>query len=373
MDTQLLGGLTARQFLRDYWQKKPLLVRAAIPGFSGLIEKAGLFRLAGRDDAESRLVRQQRGRWLLDHGPFTRADFSSLPERRWTLLLQGLNLLLPEADALLRRFAFVPYARLDDVMLSYAAPGGGVGPHLDSYDVFLLQGQGRRRWRISRQRDRSLDARAPLKVLKAFRAEAEWELGPGDMLYLPPGVAHEGVAVDTCTTYSIGFRAPAARELAQGFLEYLQDGLSVPGRYADPGLVPAHRPAELPAPMISDATRRLARIRWGQRDVERFLGEYLSSPKLVVSFERPEYPLPRGRFTAMAARQGLRLDIRTLLLYRGNTFYINGDAVEVPRSARVALARLADARALPVGAAPRGELAELFYTWYLQGYLHTAA
>ncbi len=372
MHTQLLGGLTARQFLRDYWQKKPLLVRSAIPGFQGLIKKAELFRLAGREDAESRLVRRQGSTWLLDHGPFSRADFSGLPERNWTLLLQGLNLLLPGADDLLRRFAFIPYARLDDVMLSYAAPGGGVGPHVDSYDVFLIQGHGRRRWRISRQRDLSLDARAPIKVLKAFRHEAQWELNPGDMLYLPPGVAHEGVAVDTCTTYSIGFRAPSAQELSQGFLEFLQDGVAIPGRYTDPGLLPTNRPAQLPAAMVDDALRRLAAIRWGRRDVQRFLGEYLSSPKPVVHFERPEPALTRTRFAALISRHGLGLNIRTLLLYRDGTFYINGEAVAVSGPARMHLARLADTRALPARIIPSGELATLFYNWYIQGYLHAS-
>jgi 50S ribosomal protein L16 3-hydroxylase len=344
-------------------------VRGALPVFSGLIARQALFRLAGQEDAESRLVRRQGGKWLLDHGPFSRRDFASLPARNWTLLLQGLNLLLPEADALLRRFAFIPYARLDDVMLSYAAPGGGVGPHVDSYDVFLLQGEGRRRWRISRQRDLALDAHAPLKILKSFRATHEWVLEPGDMLYLPPGVAHEGVALSTCTTYSIGFRAPAAQEMALGFLDFLQDGVALKGRYADPGLAPARHPGEIPAAMIGDAQRRLARIRWGRREVERFLGEFLSQPKAVVQFDRPARPLPPRRFAAQLLKSGVQLDRRSLLLYHGTVFHINGETVQVGRAVRPLLARLADARSLPAGTAPPGELADLFYTWYRLGYL----
>ena len=369
MKMQLLGGLTPTRFLREYWQKKPLLVRGALPGFSGLIARQPLFRLAGREDAESRLVRRQAGKWLLDHGPFSRRDFASLPARNWTLLLQGLNLLLPEADTLLRRFAFIPYARLDDVMLSYAAPGGGVGPHVDSYDVFLLQGEGRRRWRISRQRDLALDARAPLKILESFRAADEWVLEPGDMLYLPPGVAHEGVALSTCTTYSIGFRAPAAQELALGFLDFLQDGVALEGRYADPGLAPARHPGEIPAAMVGDALHRLAHIRWGRREVERFLGEFLSQPKPAVQFDRPARPLPPRRFAAQLRKSGMHLDMRTLLLYRGSVFHINGESVQVSRAARPLLARLADGRSLPAGTAMPGELGDLFYTWYRHGYL----
>src|SRR5438105_1881724 len=194
----LLGGLSASVFLRKHWQKKPLLLRQAVGGFQGLLSRAELFALAGRDDVESRLVSRARGRWTLAQGPFRAADLKSLPARDWTLLVQGVNLHVAAADALLRRFAFIPYARLDDVMVSYAVPGGGVGPHVDSYDVFLLQGEGRRRWRVapheaservSRRRLRPA-MRDPLQqseILARFRADAQCVLDPGDMLYLPPG------------------------------------------------------------------------------------------------------------------------------------------------------------------------------------------
>src|SRR5439155_8345072 len=192
MDSALLGGATPARFLRRCWQKQPLLVRGAIARFEGLLPARALFALAGRDDVESRLVMREHGRWSVRQGPFRRADFQALPRRNWTLLVQGLNMHLDAADALLQRFAFIPFSRLDDVMVSYDAPGGGVGPHCDSYDVFLLQGKGRRRWRIGRQRDLALKPRMPLKILARFRPEQEWVLGPGDMLYLPPAIAHEG-------------------------------------------------------------------------------------------------------------------------------------------------------------------------------------
>src|SRR5712691_12967904 len=212
MRMQLLGGLSGEKFLSQFWQKKPLLVRNAITDFKGVVQAPELFALSLRNDVESRLVCRRRGAWRMQQGPFSRTQIARLPKSGWTLLVQGLNLELPEADALLRRFRFLPYARLDDVMVSYAAAGGGVGPHFDSYDVFLLQGPGRRRWSVGKQRELDLDPNAPLKILRNFRPEKEWLLEPGDMLYLPPGWAHDGVALEPSFTYSIGFRAPSHQE-----------------------------------------------------------------------------------------------------------------------------------------------------------------
>ena len=195
MRTKLLGGISPRNFLRDYWQKKPLLVRGALPGFQGLLTCNDLIDLACRDDAQSRLITQKNGKWQLRHGPFTpRSFFASADKKQWTLLVQDVNHFLPAARELLLKFNFIPHSRLDDLMVSYAPDGGGVGPHFDSYDVFLLQGMGRRYWQISAQRDKSLVVDAPIKILREFRPEQEWVLEPGDMLYLPPGYAHNGVA-----------------------------------------------------------------------------------------------------------------------------------------------------------------------------------
>jgi len=238
----LLGTLTPRAFLARHWQRDALLVRDAVPRFEGFATLPELARLAGRDDVESRLVVRTGARYELLQGPFRRADFRALPPRNWTLLVQGLNLHSDDADRLLRAFAFVPYARMDDVMVSYAAPGGGVGPHFDSYDVFLLQGFGRRRWRYGRQADLSLREGLPVKILRRFTPSSDAVLSPGDMLYLPPSYAHDGVALDPCTTYSIGFRAATHTEMAQSFLDYLRDRLDVPGRYEDPGLRPSRSP-----------------------------------------------------------------------------------------------------------------------------------
>jgi len=270
-----LGGLSPSTFLRRHWQKRALMVPSALPGFDGLIPQAELFALAARDDVESRLVVREGRTWSLIHGPISKAQIRAMPPRAWTLLVQGVNLYHAASDALLRRFAFVPYARMDDLMISYAAPGGGVGPHFDSYDVFLLQGTGRRRWRVSQQSDLALKPSLSLKILARFRAQQEWTLGLGDMLYLPPNYAHDGVAIDACTTYSIGFRAPSAHELATAFVDWLRDSMVVEGRYADRGLTLQQEPARIASPMQRKCAAMLRQIRWTDADVARFLGGYL--------------------------------------------------------------------------------------------------
>jgi 50S ribosomal protein L16 3-hydroxylase len=366
---QLPGGINAKRFLSRFWQRRPLLVRNAIPGFKGVVQAPELFALAMRNDIESRLVWRRRGAWRLREGPFSRTELARLPKTGWTLLVQGLNLELAAADALLRRFRFLPYARLDDVMVSHAAPGGGVGPHFDSYDVFLLQGPGRRRWRVGKQRDLTLDPAAPLKILRNFRPQSEWLLDPGDMLYLPPGWAHEGVALEPCFTYSIGFRAPSHRETALEFLAFLQDRVALEGDYADPGLKPQRHPAEIPQGMVRQAAAVTRRIRWNEQDVARFLGEYLSAPKPQVAFSRPRNPHSPARFAALCRTRGLRLDLRTRMLFRGRDFFVNGERFQPPRRLWPRLARLADERTLPPGARLPQPLLSLLHGWYLAGWL----
>jgi 50S ribosomal protein L16 3-hydroxylase len=329
-----------------------------------------LFALAARDDVESRLVLRDRARCTLEHGPFGARMLRGLPARNWTLLVQGVNLVDRAADALLRRFSFIPYARLDDVMVSYAAPGGGVGPHFDSYDVFLLQGFGRRRWRYGTQRDLSLRPRLPVKILRRFTPQHDTVLEPGDMLYLPPSHAHDGIAIDACTTYSIGFRAPAHQELVEGFLDRLRDTIAVEGRYADRNLRPATRPARLDPAMVSALAAPLARIRWTRGDARRFMGCLLTDPKPHVVFTPPA-PMTLRDFAARARRSGVRLDLRTQLLYDGRDVYVNGSDVHPPLGVRAALARLADARALAGPALRRAPnaLVPLLHEWHGHGYL----
>lgn len=368
----LLGALTPKAFLARHWQREALLVRQAVEGFDGFATLADLMRLAARDDVESRLVIRRGSRYELEHGPFNRAAFRALPPAQWTLLVQGLNLHLDDADRLLRKFAFIPYARLDDVMVSYAAPGGGVGPHFDSYDVFLLQGFGRRRWRYGRQADLSLRPGLPVKILRRFTPSHDDVLGPGDMLYLPPSYAHDGVAIDACTTYSIGFRAATYTEMAQSFLDHLRDSIELPGRYGDPGLRPAREPGRIDAGMQKRAARELAKIRWSARDVSRFLGEFLSEPKADVYFDPPEAPMTLRAFASSARRKGIRLDRRAQWLFDDDALYVNGEARAWPRYARAMLAALANARALSaaqVSKLPDATIAML-HDDYRHGSLH---
>jgi 50S ribosomal protein L16 3-hydroxylase len=367
---QLLGGLTARQFLSQFWQKKPLLIRNAISDFKGVVQASELLALAARPDVESRLVRREHGTCKVQEGPISRAELGRLPRSNWTILVQGLNLAVPAADALLRRFRFLPHARLDDVMVSYAVAGGGVGPHFDSYDVFLLQGEGRRRWRIARRHDSALEPDAPLRILRRFAAEREWLLGPGDMLYLPPAWAHDGVAIEPCFTYSIGFRAPSSGEIAREFLAYLQERIDSDDVYADRGAAPARHAAEIPRRMLDHAVAAAAGIRCRKSDVARFLGGYLSEPKPQVVFARPRRPLAPVRFASHCAAGGLRLDARSRMLFRGGDFFLNGERILAAKNARALLLRLADERSLPPGTRLPKTAARLVHAWYLAGWVH---
>jgi 50S ribosomal protein L16 3-hydroxylase len=370
----LLGGHPPSTFLRRFWQKDAQLVRGAVPGFAGLFTRDELFALAGHDDVESRLVVRGRGSWTMDHGPFRRAHFKTLPATGWTLLVQGVNLHSDAADALLRRFAFLPYARLDDLMVSYAAPGGGVGPHVDSYDVFLLQGEGRRRWRYGRQDDLSLKAGLPVKILRRFTPQMDAVLAPGDMLYLPPSFAHDGVAVDACTTYSIGFRAASRNEIGQAFLDHLRDELALDGRYADPDLRPSDEPARVAAPMQRRVDSILREIIWDRAATARFLGVFLSDPKPDVYFEPPARPLSRAAFAKAIAGRGVALDRRTQWLYDDGAIYLNGEANGWPTGSRESLIDLANSRSLSALRAASLSIAALqfLYDGYVHGFLHVA-
>ncbi len=365
----LLGNITPAEFLRNYWQKKPLLIRQALPGFQAFLARDDLFALAAQDDVESRLVTRTAGQWKLQSGPQTDLPAPAQPD--WTLLVQGANLHNDAADSLLRQFRFIPDVRLDDLMISYASDGGGVGPHFDSYDVFLLQAHGQRRWRISAQKDLTLVEGLPLKILAKFKADEEFLLEAGDMLYLPPQYAHDGVAVGECITCSIGFRAPAYQELGEAFLQFMADSIDLPGRYADPDLAPARNPAEIGKPMLDKVAAELAKVRFTEDDIAIFLGEYMSEPKPTVYFEAPEPTLPAGRFRQRAAKQGVRLSRRTTMLYSGKHLFINGESFAIGREDRKALAALANQRMLSGAetAAGSGDVQEALYTWYQDGWL----
>jgi 50S ribosomal protein L16 3-hydroxylase len=365
----LLGDITPAQFMRDYWHKKPLLIRNAIRGFKPLLTLDALAKLAATNHTESRLVTGFDGEWAMEHGPL-----ESLPARdkkEWTLLVQGVNLFDAKADALLRQFRFIPDARLDDLMVSFATDGGGVGPHFDSYDVFLLQAQGQRRWKISAQKDLSLVDGLPLKILANFEPEEEFVLNPGDMLYLPPHYAHDGVAIGDCQTYSIGFRSPSYQELGENFLQFMADSIDLQGRYADPDLEPTSKPAEIPRQMLAALTDELNKVRFTEEDITIFFGEYMSTPKHNVFFTGPAKPLTVGKFGDAVMKKGLSLSAKTQMLYRGKNVFINGESFGVGKADKATLELLANNRRLEGDefASASDDVLEALYTWYQDGWV----
>jgi 50S ribosomal protein L16 3-hydroxylase len=369
MKKRFLAGLSPAEFLGRHWQKKPLLARGALRRYVDAITREELFELASREDMESRIVTRARRGFKVRYGPFARSSLERLPRTGWTLLVQGIERAHRGAARLLQSFAFIGHARLDDVMVSYAAPGGGVGPHFDSYDVFLVQGSGERRWRVSAPRDVELVRGAPLRLLSDFRPEDEWTVRAGDVLYLPPGWAHDGVALGECMTYSVGFRAPAAQELGSRFLDFLQDRLDLAGRYTDPDLEPAQRPGRIPRGMLTRSARMLTPLRWRDDDVAQFMGRYLTEPKAGVVFERPRSKLAPARFAARAAASGVRLALPSRMLFDDTRLFMNGEAAEAcPRAARI-LAKLADARELRPPLRLDEDARRLLYEWYSAGYI----
>ena len=371
---RLLGGLSPRDFMQQHWQKALRLMPGAVPGFADLLDTKAMFALATSQDVESRLVIRDGKRWILEHGPFKKTRFASLPARDWTLLVQGLNLHVPAADRLLRQFSFLPYARLDDVMVSLAAPGGGVGPHFDSYDVFLLQGIGKRRWKLSTQSDLSLDPEAPLKILKKMSTEQTVDVTAGDLLYLPPHVAHDGVAMQEegfCTTYSVGFRAPTHQEIADGFLDWLGATSEIEGRLSDPDLPATANPARVPKQYQRQIADAIAALQIDRDAIAQFAGCFASDPKPQVTFRPPDAPMSRSAFGKLctdANKGGVALAAGALCLYDEKYLFINGDAFVIQGDATF-WRQFADARSTVVPTTVAKETIDALYAWYCDGWL----
>ena len=346
----LLGDISAEVFLRDYWQKKPLLIRNAIAGFTAPLTKSEVLTLARRDDAESRLITKDAAAWQIEHGPLSASNLRKAKNKFWTVLVQDVQHFSYEAHDLLARFNFIPNARIDDLMVSYAVAGAGVGAHFDSYDVFLLQGMGRRRWQISSQRDLRLQPDLPLKILSNFKPTEEFVLNTGDMLYLPPSVAHNGIAETDCLTWSIGFRAPSKQDLSVAFLDYLRDDLQLAGLYADPELKSTQHPAEIDAAMHARFAALLGDVQTAACDpsmIRRFTGCYLTEPKSHVIFDAPETPMTANAFAKLAMRHGVELNLKTRILVDDENIFINGEGHAPVRAVATLMRELGDKRLLP--------------------------
>lgn len=366
-----LGGISPRDFMAKHWQKQWRLIRGALPAFEELIDSKALFALACSDDAESRLILREGKAWTLENGPFTKKRLAALPARDWSLLVQGLNLHVPAADALLRRFNFLPYARLDDVMVSLAAPGGGVGPHFDSYDVFLLQGTGTRQWKISEQTDLELDPGAPLKILKKLKASETFDLMAGDMLYLPPHVAHDGVATQNdgfCTTYSIGFRAPTHQEIADGFLDWIGATSELAGSLEDPDLTETANPARVPKIYQREIFAAIEKLRMDRSAIKQFAGCFATDVKPQIVFDAPDEPMLRAAFAKALLSKGVAFAAATLCLYDDEFLFINGEAFVIKGDATFWRA-FADVRHARVSDKQAVETVDALYAWYCDGWL----
>jgi 50S ribosomal protein L16 3-hydroxylase len=367
---QLLGGLAPATFMQRHWQKKPLVIRQAIPGFTPPLDRGDLLDLAAQEEVQSRLVVQASASgkqpWRFKHGPFGRKALPPFKQPGWTLLVQGVDLLDERVHALMNQFRFVPDARLDDVMVSYATDGGGVGPHFDSYDVFLLQAHGQRRWRIGKQKDLSLQPDMPLKILAHFEPEMEFVLNPGDMLYLPPRYAHDGVAVGECMTYSIGFRAPSRSELAGELLQRMAEdaGDAVgDGLYADPKQAAVAQAGQIPDTLVEFARKALEDALRDPLALRRVLGEYLTEPKGHVRFDAE---------ATGEADAGLVLDRRTRMAYDDKHVFINGESFLASGRDAQLMRLLADERFLGAPSVKRlsAPARELVQDWLEAGWIH---
>ena len=363
----VLGGISPQEFMRVYWQKKPLLIRQAIPGMQALLSRKELFELASEQDVESRLVSGDGDAqpWQMRNGPFKLRALPPVSRPNWTLLVQGVDLHVDALAELRDRFRFIPDARLDDVMVSYASDGGGVGPHFDSYDVFLLQAQGQRRWRISAQKNLQLRDDVPLKILSQFKPTKTMLLEAGDMLYLPPHYAHEGVAEGECMTYSIGFRAPERREMAAELLSRIteQEHTAAPQRYRDPAQAATAKPAQIPNELQQFALQSVQSLLQQPKELNCALGELLTEPKPQVWFAAQDCP---------RRLHAIYLDKKTRMLYDGDFVFINGESWRCRGDDARHLRQLADQRQLSDLSGISPELGILIREWVQAGWLHSA-
>ena len=381
---QLLGGISPAEFMRKYWQKKPCIIRNAIPNFKPLLSRQELFALSQNQDVESRLIVSNGDKWSLAHGPMTAKQIPSIKKPNWTLLVQGVDLHHSAVNELKNRFRFAPDARLDDLMISYATDGGGVGPHFDSYDVFLLQAHGTRRWRIGKQKDGTLQANVPLRILSNFKPELTFDLEPGDMLYLPPRYAHDGVAIGECMTYSIGFKVPKQVDLGRELLLRYADAVDedceqdndsknptkvkpeVLYRDADQEATP--NPAQIPTALLEFAQQAITKAMADPDALARHLGEHLSEPKSNVWFDAPEGAVKLSR------KRGVKLTLQSQMMFDKRHIFLNGESWRAAGKDAKLMQKLANQRFLDASDLVKAseDAIGLLQDWLEQGWLEIA-
>lgn len=354
----LLGGLCPAEFLHRHWHKEPLLVRGALPGYRSPVAPDELAGLACEEEVESRLILEKDGArpWQLERGPFPEERFARLPPTHWTLLVQEINKHVPEFALLQDAFGFIPNWRLDDVMVSYAPPFGTVGPHADNYDVFLIQGLGRRRWQINRRPPgpEDLIPGLDLRIMRHFETEDEWVLEPGDMLYLPPGVAHWGVALEDCMTISVGFRAPTEQEVLAAWAADVVAGLDPERFYSDPELTPAAHPGLLSSEARAHIRALLRTLVADEAAMDRWFGRFITDVRPGHFVPEPERPVDAAGLRRLLKRHGelWRSEYCRWACYRDGEvvrLFVAGDEHTLPAAAEPALTLLAGTRRFDTG------------------------
>lgn len=352
-----LGGLNATDFLRDYWQKKPLLVRNAFPELAYRLSDEDLLELAQEESVEARLVLEKgKTPWELRKGPFSAKDFKSLPATHWTLLVQAVDHYLPALSDYLAKFDFLPAWRIDDIMISYAVEGGSVGPHYDQYDVFLIQGFGNRRWQLGQACDEHSPrvAGTPLRILQQIDVHFDEVVNPGDLLYLPPGMAHFGVAQNACTTYSIGFRAPALAHLLERVVDTALEQTGSNRLFADAGRVPATHPGELTGTDLEALRTQLLSLLDDRHTLQQALAPFLSEPKYDDYEPQGEELSLDEIHDALGSGAFLRRDPASRMVYtvqdgRLQDLFINGQKEWFPPEIADLVRQLADQRQTTAG------------------------
>lgn len=365
----VLGNMSPQSFMDKHWQRKPALIRGAVAAPGGIMSRQELFALAERPDVESRLIESVGGgegeQWHMRAGPLKRRALPALAQPNWTMLVQGVDTLDDRAYELLQQFRFLPDARLDDIMISWAAPGGGVGPHFDSYDVFLLQLHGKRQWRIGRQKDLSLKPDMPLKILAHFEPEQTFVLEPGDMLYLPPNWAHDGVAVDgDCMTLSVGFKAPARAGLAAEVLLRMSEMYEDEHLYSDKGAQVTSNPGELPHGLLEFAQDAVQRLLREPNALACALGEVMTEPKPTIAFVAPDQPWDR--------RCALHVAPQTRMLYDQRHVFINGESFKASGVDAKIIKKFSNSRLLSTAHIQQlsDDALELVSEWYEAGWIY---
>lgn len=383
----LLGDISVSDFLSNYWQKKPLLIRRAIPGYQSPVMPDELAGLACHENVESRIVleKDRLAPWSVLHGPFYESDFKTLPETHWTLLVQECNTHVPELALLLDRFNFIPNWRVDDVMVSYAVKDGSVGPHIDQYDVFLLQASGLRCWQINTMIDANAEflQDTELRILQNFDSEQEWVLEPGDMLYLPPGVAHYGVALDECMTISVGFRAPDFYSLMSAYIDDQYASVSDPffiPRYQDPDLAPQTSCGEISEQSLQKIIEIIQSHGNNNENIKQWFGRYITEAKNTIEPELPgtEYNIDSLREACNFQMEIHRLEDARFAYIKKDAalilLFINGEEFKLENDATILAPVICDQRRIPVAdiiellKAP--EVCKILASLFNKGYLY---